>query len=99
MDKVKTGFAVSLLGCSHLTLIAFWCTLITGFFYYSWIGEGDWKCYATQDDSVLVPWDTQTQGDAPDGYHNVSKNFIVVCFWGFFDYTIILVYWLLAVCN
>ena len=90
---------VFVLSCyAHLFFLAFWGSLITGFFYYGFSGQDQWTCYATQDDQVKVPWDYNTQGDVPEDYHNVNSNFQVVCIWGFFDYLLALIiwYWMLA---
>ena len=36
------------LGCySHLFFLAFWTTIIFGYSYYGYYGDGDWTCYAT----------------------------------------------------
>ena len=78
----------------HLFFLAFWGSLVAGYFYYGFFNEGDWTCYATQDDDVTVPWDKRTQGDAPDEYHDVNANFKVVCIWGFFNYLFALLLWL-----
>ena len=47
---LKSAAANGLLCYSYCLANAFWISLITGYFYYGFIGEGDWKCYATQDD-------------------------------------------------
>ena len=45
-----------LYGYSQLVVLAFWGALITGYFYYGFVGEGYWDCYATQNGDVLIPW-------------------------------------------
>ena len=67
---------------SQLVMLGFMGALITGFAYYGFIGEGDWDCYATQDDYVLAPFDNAL-GSPPDDYHHVNANFKIVCIWGF----------------
>ena len=89
---LKAVVACGALGYGHLVFLAFWATLIAGYFYYGFIGEGDWECYATQDD-VNVPWDP-SDGDAPGDYHHVNANFQVVCIWGFFQYLSVVLLWL-----
>ncbi len=65
-------------------LFAFWGALIAGYFYYGFIGEGDWDCYATQDGEILTPWMSNEGDDVPDEYHHVNANLQVVCIWVFF---------------
>ena len=67
---------------SWVVLLALWGAIIAGYFYYGFIGEGDWDCYATQDSEILIPW--MSKNDVPDDYHHVNANFQVVCIWGFF---------------
>ena len=45
-----------LYGYSQLVVLAFWGALVTGYFYYRFVGEGYWDCYATQNGDVLIPW-------------------------------------------
>ena len=70
---MKTVVSYGLVGYGHLVFVAFWGTLIAGFLYYGFIGEGDWDCYAMQDD-VNEPWDF-SKGGAPGDYHHVNANF------------------------
>jgi len=68
--------AVTLLGYSQLVLFAFWGMLVVGYFYYGFIGEADWDCYATQDGDVMAPWQPSLgQTEVPDDYHHVNANF------------------------
>ena len=77
--------SVLLYGYSQLVVLAFWGALITGYFYYGFVGEGDWDCYATQNGDVLIPWQpSEEQEDVPDNYHHVNANFKIVCIWGAF---------------
>ena len=46
----KSTLAYGLTCYGHCVLSAYWLSLVAGYFYYGFIGEGDWKCYATQDD-------------------------------------------------
>ena len=82
--KAKTVCAYAILAYSHLFTLAFWGSIVTGFYFYGFKGEGDWTCYALNDDS-LVPWNS-SMGDRSDDYHNVNANFDVICIWGFIDY-------------
>ena len=88
MGKGKNALSYCLIAYSQLFLLAFMGALITGFGYYGFIGEGDWNCYATQNDSETIPWDTTTGSSPPDDYHHVNANFKVVCIWGCISYTI-----------
>ena len=82
--KAKTYCAYAILAYSHLFALAFWGSLVAGFYFYGFSGEGDWTCYALNDEQ-LVPWDA-SMGDRSDDYHNVNANFGVICIWGFIDY-------------
>ena len=82
-ETLKKSFSYALLAYSQLVLFGLVGVLVTGFAYYGFVGEGDWKCYATQNDSIREPWDI-TQGPVPDDFHHVNANFKVVCIWGVF---------------
>ena len=82
---LKNSVAFAILIYSHLVFMFLMGCLIAGFAYYGFKGEGDWDCYATQDDNKTVPWD-KADGEVPDSYHHVNANFKVVCIWGFFNY-------------
>ena len=50
--KVRLIVANATLAYSHVFLFVFWWSIIAGFFYYGFIQEGNWSCYATQDKSI-----------------------------------------------
>ena len=56
-QTLKNSLSYALMAYTHLVMLGLMGTLITGFAYYGFVEEGDWNCYATQDDSILVPWD------------------------------------------
>ena len=82
--KAKTVCAYAILAYSHLFSLAFWGSIVFGFYYYGFKGEGDWTCYALNDD-VNEAW-TSEMGPRSDDWHDVNANFDVICIWGFFDY-------------
>ena len=85
LKSFQKCLSYSILIYSHLFVFAFWGSIVVGFYYYGFVQEGDWTCYATQNGDVLVPWNSTTE-EVPDDYHDVNSNFRVVCIWGFFQY-------------
>ena len=81
-EPLQRCISYTILLYSHLFVAAFWGSIIAGFYYYGFVQEGNWSCYATQDGDVLVPWNSTTE-DVPEEYHDVNSNFRVVCIWGF----------------
>ena len=43
----KNCVAYAVFAYTHLVMLAFWGSITAGYFYYGFIGEGDWGCHAT----------------------------------------------------
>ena len=77
MEETRKNHLVAngvLYGTVTLSLSAFWCALVGGYFYFAIVAEDEhtWHCWASQSDSMTVP--QATKGDNDD-LHNVGANF------------------------
>ena len=75
--RVKCCLTYLLLAYTMIVALGFVLLYLVGFFVFGFTGEnGDWSCYATQDNDVKLPWNVAATGEsAPDSYHDVSANF------------------------
>ena len=96
MGKFQTCCTFLVYTWSFLIFVGFWMGIVFGYAYFTFIDttERSWDCYAVQDKSVLEPWNGE--GPVPDNLHHVNANFDVCLYWGFVNYLLVVLLFLIA---